>query len=127
MIGGSFLRQEVHTLEMNANKVIAAIISNFTDQHSPVTTPTFDVLDRFGKPGEIVVERANERTLKLATEQFQRGAGDFLNVVDAQTALISSQSATLDAKLGTEVALVSLYRSLGGGRQLLSSPVNDKQ
>jgi hypothetical protein len=64
---------------MNANKVIAAIISNFTDQHSPVTTPTFDVLDRFGKPGEIVVERANERTLKLATEQFQRGAGDFLN------------------------------------------------
>lgn len=65
--------------------------------------------------------QANTRALTLASEQFQHGAGNFLDVVDAQSALVSSQSATVQANAGQEIALVTLYRSLGGGWQYLNS------
>ena len=44
-----------------------------------------------------------------------RGVTTFIDVIQAQTALLQSQDAGARANARVEIALVSLYKALGGG------------
>lgn len=57
----------------------------------------------------------NKEYLYLAELQYNNGQTNYLSVLDAQRRLFDSQLLLADAQGATFVALVNLYRSLGGG------------
>jgi NodT family efflux transporter outer membrane factor (OMF) lipoprotein len=58
---------------------------------------------------------AAERAEQLATERYERGLTDFLNVVDAERQLYDLQEQYADAQVAAGEQSVLLYRYLGGG------------
>jgi len=58
---------------------------------------------------------ADRNALAAATRQYEEGATSFLDVVQAQSALLASQYTTIAANARTETSLIVLYKALGGG------------
>ena len=53
----------------------------------------------------------------LATERYNRGLTDYLNVVDAERQYYDIQSQYVSAQIAQGEQFVQLYKSLGGGWQ----------
>jgi NodT family efflux transporter outer membrane factor (OMF) lipoprotein len=68
---------------------------------------------RVGKLGDAVV--ASQRAVTLATERYERGLTDFLNVVDAERQEYDIEQQYSDAQVSVDEQFIALYRSLGGG------------
>lgn len=60
---------------------------------------------------------AGQRAVELATERYERGLSDYLNVIDAQRQLYDVQAQYVDAQVAAIDGFVQLYKSLGGGWQ----------
>jgi len=60
---------------------------------------------------------AGERAVELATQRYNRGLTDFLNVVDAEREFYDLQEQYALAQVAQGEQFVQLYRSLGGGWQ----------
>jgi NodT family efflux transporter outer membrane factor (OMF) lipoprotein len=60
---------------------------------------------------------ASERAVTLATERYNRGLTDFLNVVDAERAEYALEDQYIQTQVVACEQFVALYRSLGGGWQ----------
>jgi multidrug efflux system outer membrane protein len=58
---------------------------------------------------------ANRRAVDLATKLYTQGQTDFLNVLQAQGALYSSENALALSARTVSTNLVALYKALGGG------------
>jgi NodT family efflux transporter outer membrane factor (OMF) lipoprotein len=69
--------------------------------------------DRLGKLGDAVV--ASQRAVTLASERYERGLTDFLNVVDAERQEYDIEQQYSDAQVSVDEQFIALYRSLGGG------------
>ena len=59
--------------------------------------------------------QAAERTLVLATDRYKLGLDPYLNVITAQTALLSNQQAAVTLRMQQMTASVGLIEALGGG------------
>jgi NodT family efflux transporter outer membrane factor (OMF) lipoprotein len=57
----------------------------------------------------------NRLALHAAERGYRNGAADYLTVLTAQRNVLASQSALNDSTTGLTLALVNLYKSLGGG------------
>jgi NodT family efflux transporter outer membrane factor (OMF) lipoprotein len=57
----------------------------------------------------------NRRALGLAQSRYAQGITDFLQVLDAQRNLLSSQQQLADSTTTVSANLVALYKALGGG------------
>ncbi|REG83659.1 efflux transporter outer membrane subunit [Marinomonas pollencensis] len=55
-----------------------------------------------------------EVALHAATRSFQEGAADRGDVLDAKQSLVSAKRSLMDGKVNQALAMVALYRSLGG-------------
>jgi len=71
--------------------------------------------DRLKNLGDAMV--AAQRAVDLATERYNRGLTDFLNVVDAQRLFYELQEQYAAAQVAQGEQFVQLYKSLGGGWQ----------
>lgn len=71
--------------------------------------------DRLQKLGDAMI--AGERAVDLATQRYNRGLTDFLNVVDAERQFYDLQQQYAAAQVTQGEQFVQLYRSLGGGWQ----------
>jgi outer membrane protein TolC len=60
---------------------------------------------------------SGQRAVDLATERYNRGLTDFLNVVDAERQFYDLQDQYAVAQVGEAEQFVRLYKSLGGGWQ----------
>ncbi len=60
---------------------------------------------------------AGQRAVELATERYNRGLTDFLNVVDAERQYYDLQQQYTSAQMAAGEQYVELYKSLGGGWQ----------
>jgi NodT family efflux transporter outer membrane factor (OMF) lipoprotein len=60
---------------------------------------------------------AGERAVDLATQRYNRGLTDYLNVVDAQRQYYDIQQEYVSAQIAQGEEFVALYKSLGGGWQ----------
>ncbi len=60
-------------------------------------------------------ETAAERSHTIAQAFYQRGAADFLSVLDAQRTRLSTSDERTQAETTVRVSLVSIYRAFGGG------------
>ncbi len=57
----------------------------------------------------------NQNAVKYATQLYENGLTDFLNVLTAQQALYASQDALVQSHSAVSTDLVALYKALGGG------------
>lgn len=66
------------------------------------------------------------QALDNAEQQYAQGTVDFLNVLSVQNALLANQAALVDSDSQVSLALVDMYRALGGGWQedVLSATVH---
>lgn len=69
--------------------------------------------DRFGQLTE--AEGSAEKAYRLVDAMYQRGAGDYLAVLDAQRSKLAVSDERAKAETAVSVAMVSLYRAFGGG------------
>jgi NodT family efflux transporter outer membrane factor (OMF) lipoprotein len=58
---------------------------------------------------------SNRKALDLATQLYTQGQTDFLNVLQAQGALFTTEDALVQSTRTLSANLVSLYEALGGG------------
>jgi NodT family efflux transporter outer membrane factor (OMF) lipoprotein len=58
---------------------------------------------------------ASQRAVTLASERYERGLTDYLNVVDAERQEYLIQEQYTDAQVAAAEQFIALYRSLGGG------------
>jgi multidrug efflux system outer membrane protein len=61
---------------------------------------------------------AYRESVRLAMTRYDSGLSNYLEVVDAQIQLYPAESASINYDLGRKLALVDLYRALGGGWNL---------
>jgi multidrug efflux system outer membrane protein len=59
--------------------------------------------------------RSAEDARRLTTRRYEGGASSYLEVLDSETRLFAAQIGTSQAHLRELLALVQVYRSLGGG------------
>jgi NodT family efflux transporter outer membrane factor (OMF) lipoprotein len=71
--------------------------------------------DRLKNLGDAMI--AGQRAVDLATERYDRGLTDFLNVVDAERQFYDLQEEYAAAQVAQGEQFVQLYKSLGGGWQ----------
>jgi len=62
-----------------------------------------------------LLARAAGEALRLTTVRYEGGASSYLEVLDADTRLFVAQLGLAQAQLNELLALVQIYRSLGGG------------
>ena len=58
---------------------------------------------------------AYKNALEMATKKFDYGTASYLDVLDAQKALLNAQLSLIDTKAQLLIADVTLYKALGGG------------
>ncbi|WP_409078052.1 efflux transporter outer membrane subunit [Pseudomonas sp. SZMC_28357] len=61
--------------------------------------------------------RQNQIALHTAQRQYTEGVVDFVNVLTVQAALLSTQEQLVESSTGVSLAMVGLYKALGGGWQ----------
>jgi outer membrane protein, multidrug efflux system len=61
---------------------------------------------------------AYRESVRLSTIRYDSGLSSYLDIIDAQIQMYPAESATVNYDLGRKLALVDLYRSLGGGWNL---------
>ena len=61
--------------------------------------------------------RQNQIALRTAQQQYIEGVVDFVNVLTVQGALLATQEQLVESSAGVSLAMVGLYKALGGGWQ----------
>ena len=59
--------------------------------------------------------RQNQIALRTAQQQYVEGVVDFVNVLTVQGALLTTQEQWVESSTGVSLAMVGLYKALGGG------------
>ena len=59
--------------------------------------------------------KASERFLELANHRYQLGIDNYLNVITAQSALLTNQRNAVNIRMQRVIASIQLIKSLGGG------------
>lgn len=59
--------------------------------------------------------KSNQRSVYLAQAQYRQGLQTFINVLDAERRLLSSQQDLVNSNTQISINLVQLYKALGGG------------
>jgi len=75
---------------------------------------------RLSSLGEAVI--ASQRATELATQRYDRGLTDFLNVIDAQRQEYDLEDQFAIAQTSVAEQFVGLYRGLGGGWEQFQEP-----
>ena len=70
--------------------------------------------------GEAVV--ANRKALRIANDLYNQGLTDFLNVLDAERSLFAAEDSLATSEGDRAIALVTLYKALGGGWEIQEQP-----
>jgi outer membrane protein, multidrug efflux system len=70
---------------------------------------------------QVVSVDAYRESVRLSTTRYDSGLASYLDVIDAQIQMYPAETATVTYDLGRKLALVDLYRALGGGWNLSDS------
>jgi len=65
---------------------------------------------------------SSQRALSVATERYKSGIDSYLNVITAQTTLLSNQRTAVNLQMQQMTASVELIKALGGGWNQASLP-----
>jgi NodT family efflux transporter outer membrane factor (OMF) lipoprotein len=59
----------------------------------------------------------NKKALRLATERYRKGLGNFIDVLNAERSLLSARQQRIESTQTESLNMVQLYKALGGGWQ----------
>src|SRR6202034_2539103 len=102
---------EAHASLMNYRKIILNAVREVDTAADAYSAEQ----DRLKNLGDAVI--AGQRAVDLATQRYNRGLTDFLNVVDAEREFYDLQDQYAVAQVTEGEQFVQLYKSLGGGWQ----------
>lgn len=79
-----------------------------------------DAINAHVKTGQIITEQSrlvdsNRKVASVASDRFQGGASSYLEVLDAERSLFTSELELADARRDRLLSVVQAYRALGGG------------
>jgi multidrug efflux system outer membrane protein len=91
---------------------------------------TDDAFKGFGAAGQTLALRllesaANREAARLARERFAEGEGDYLDVLEAERSDFTSRRALVVARTNQRLAVVSIYKALGGGWEVCAQAQQD--
>ena len=103
--------QDLRTRELlyNYRRAILVAVQEVDDAITNYTAQR----DRLDRLNDAVT--ASERAVYLATQRYERGLTDFLNVLDAQRQLYDLQDQQAVAEQSVATEYIALYKALGGG------------
>jgi outer membrane protein TolC len=104
-------RLETHASLVNYRKTILTAVQEVDSALDGYTAQQ----DRMKNLGGAML--AAQRAVDLATERYNRGLTDYLNVVDAERQFYDLQEQYASAHVAEGEQFVQLYKSLGGGWQ----------
>ena len=67
-----------------------------------------------------IASQASAQAVELARVRYSNGVDSFLNVLDAERQLLELQDQLAQSETGTGLALVALYKALGGGWEAMT-------
>lgn len=107
--------QQQQALALYQKSVIAAL----SDVEKSVTAYTKEEEHRVAllKAAEL-----NQHSVKIARERYKEGLSSFIEVLDAERSLYSSQAQAAASQAATSQNLIAVYKSLGGGWQDVPKP-----
>lgn len=70
--------------------------------------------------------RSADRNLQLATDRYRLGIDPYLNVITAQTTLLSNQQTAVNLRVEQATSGVQLIKALGGGWNVSQIPVSSQ-
>lgn len=79
-----------------------------------------DAVEAYDRAGEQLARQservtAQREALRLADKRFAAGVVSFIEVLDAQRQLLAAETDFVNTRLARQLALVQVYRALGGG------------
>jgi NodT family efflux transporter outer membrane factor (OMF) lipoprotein len=103
--------QDLRTRELlyNYRRAILVAVQEVDDAIANYTAQR----DRLDRLNDAIV--ASERAVYIATERYERGLTDYLNVLDAQRQLYDLQDQQALAEQSAAVEYIALHKALGGG------------
>ncbi len=93
----------------------ASILSSLVDVENALSSMAH--LDE-GRAAQVQFLAQSERALEGARARYERGSGDLLSTLQAQTAVFAARDQLNQYRLARLQASVSLFKALGGGWQL---------
>lgn len=129
-VGGSILAPLLNRQALNAqvdvsmsqrNQALYGYEKTVRSAFSEVND-SLDAITRYGEQLEALQEQQQvaEETLRIAQNRYRNGYSSYLDVLDAQRTLFSTQLSVVQVKNNLLLAQIDLYRSLGGGWSSLS-------
>jgi multidrug efflux system outer membrane protein len=111
-------------LEQAALAYRGAVLGAFEEVENSITAYSKELVRR-----ETLTRAAREarRATDLAQVQYRQGLVDFLNVLDAQAKLASSELALATSEQTLLVDLIAIYKALGGGWTSRESELADRE
>jgi len=103
---------QARALLVNYQKVVQAAVEDVVDAIKRYR----EELDRLRSLGTALDE--SKRAVTIATERYERGLTDFLNVLDAQRQEYDLESQYAAEQATVAIQYVALYKALGGGWEL---------
>jgi outer membrane protein, multidrug efflux system len=88
------------------------VLQSFSDVENALVAYAEDQVRTRAINDEVV---ANQRAVNLSTQLYERGLGDFLNVLTAERSLYTAQNDQAISQSNVATDLVALYKALGGG------------
>ncbi|WP_409257095.1 TolC family protein, partial [Klebsiella pneumoniae] len=78
---------------------------------------SLDAISRYGEQLSELQEQETvaQETLRIAQNRYRNGYSSYLDVLDAQRTLFSTQLSVVQVKNNLLLAQIDLYRALGGG------------
>ncbi|MGZ9767134.1 TolC family protein, partial [Klebsiella pneumoniae] len=78
---------------------------------------SLDAISRYGEQLTELQEQETvaQETLRIAQNRYRNGYSSYLDVLDAQRTLFSTQLSVVQVKNNLLLAQIDLYRALGGG------------
>jgi NodT family efflux transporter outer membrane factor (OMF) lipoprotein len=122
------LSANLHAADAKQQEALAqyqkSIITALSDVERSVTAYTKEEEHR------VALEEAtryNQRTVHIARERYKEGLSSFIEVLDAERSLYTSQSQTAASTATAAQNLIAVYKSLGGGWKLEAPKTPDQK
>ena len=115
LFDGGRLKQQVVVRDAAYEQAVAAYQKTLLSALQEVAN-SFATLAALQKQQPILVQNLQlaRSTEQLARLSYDAGTADFQNVLDAQRSVLSAQESVLSAQADSSLALISLYKAVGG-------------
>jgi multidrug efflux system outer membrane protein len=71
--------------------------------------------------------KSAKHSADLAKQRFDQGYDDFLDVLDAERTLLSTEDTLATSEISSVLSLIAIYKALGGGWQVSDDSLNSSE